>query len=158
MPILFGLMLILLVNAITMNGFAQALDFVFGFHTENLTSAGVLEALGHAFFSLSLGMGAMLTYGSYLAKNDDIVSSAITISILDTLIALTACMVLFPIIFSYGMEPANGPGLVFVSIPIALSQMPAGTFFCGCVFCASSICGPDQCYIALRGGNFVFDR
>jgi NSS family neurotransmitter:Na+ symporter len=129
MPALFGLMMILLVNAFTMDGFGQAFDFVFGFHTENLTAAGVLEALGHAFFTLSLGMGAMLTYGSYLGKHDDIVSSAITISVLDTVIALTACMVLFPIIFSYGMEPASGPGLVFVSIPIALSQMPAGTFF-----------------------------
>ena len=129
MPVLFGLMLILLVNAFTMDGFGQALDFVFGFHTESLTGAGVLEALGHSFFTLSLGMGAMLTYGSYLSKHDDIVSSAITISVLDTVIALTACMVLFPIIFTYGMEPASGPGLVFVSIPIALSQMPAGTFF-----------------------------
>ena len=129
MPVLFGLMLILLVNAFTMDGFDQAFDFVFGFHTESLTAAGVLEALGHAFFTLSVGMGTMLTYGSYLGKHDDIVSSAITISVLDTLIALIACMVLFPITFSYGMEPANGPGLVFVSIPIALSQMPAGSFF-----------------------------
>ena len=129
MPVLFGLMLILLVNAFTMDGFGQAFDFVFGFHTESLTAAGVLEALGHAFFTLSVGMGAMLTYGSYLGKQDDIVSSAITISVLDTLIALIACMILFPITFSYGMEPANGPGLVFVSIPIALSQMPAGSFF-----------------------------
>ena len=88
MPVLFGLMFILLVNAFTMDGFGQALDFVFGFHTENLTAAGVLEALGHAFFTLSLGMGAMLTYGSYLAKRDDIVSSAITICVLDTVIAL----------------------------------------------------------------------
>jgi NSS family neurotransmitter:Na+ symporter len=129
MPTLFGLMIILLVNSFTMSGFGEAFDFIFGFHTEALTAAGVLEALGHAFFTLSLGMGAMLTYGSYLDRNDDIVVSAITISILDTVIALTACMVLFPIIFSYGMEPASGPGLVFVSIPIAMSQMPGGTFF-----------------------------
>jgi len=129
MPTLFGLMIILLVNSFTMSGFGEAFDFIFGFHTEALTAAGVLEALGHAFFTLSLGMGAMLTYGSYLDRNDDIVVSAITISILDTVIALTACMVLFPIIFSYGMEPASGPGLVFVSIPIAMSQMHGGTFF-----------------------------
>ncbi len=129
MPVLGGLMLILLVNGLTLGGFGQALDFVFGFRTENLTAAGVLEALGHAFFTLSLGMGAMLTYGSYLSRDDDIVSSGITISVLDTAIALTACMVLFPIIFTYGMQPGEGPGLVFVSIPIALAQMPAGTFF-----------------------------
>ena len=97
MPVLFGLMLILLVNAFKMDGFGQAFDFVFGFHTESLTAAGVLKALGHAFYTLSVGMGTLLTYGSYLGKHDDIVSSAITISVLDTL--------------------------------IALSQMPAGTFF-----------------------------
>ena len=128
MPALFGLMLILLVNSFTLDGFSRALDFVFGFHTEQLTAAGVLEALGHAFFTLSLGMGAMLTYGSYLHKKDDIMSASITISVLDTVIALTASMVLFPIIFTYGMEPGAGPGLVFVSVPIAMSQMAGGTF------------------------------
>lgn len=129
MPALFALMLILLVNSFTMEGFGEAARFVFGFHTENLTAAGILEALGHSFFTLSLGMGAMLTYGSYLGPKDDIVTASVTISVLDTVIALMACMVLFPIIFTFGMEPSQGPGLVFVSIPIALSQMPAGTFF-----------------------------
>ena len=129
MPALFGLMLVMLANSFTMDGFGRAVDFVFGFHTENLTAAGVLEALGHAFFTLSLGMGAMLTYGSYLRRNDDIVSASVTISVLDTVIALTACMVLFPIIFTFGLEPSQGPGLVFVSMPIALSQMTGGTFF-----------------------------
>ena len=129
MPALFGLMLVMLANSFTMDGFGRALDFVFGFHTENLTAAGVLEAMGHAFFTLSLGMGAMLTYGSYLKRNDDIVSASITISVLDTVIALTACMVLFPIIFTFGLEPSQGPGFVFVTIPIALSQMTGGTFF-----------------------------
>lgn len=129
MPTLFVLLGILLVNSVQMDGFAQAWDFVFGMHTESLTGEGVLEALGHAFFTLSLGMGAMLTYGSYLNRDDDIVAASVTISILDTLVALTACLVLFPIIFSFGMEAASGPGLVFVSMPIAFSQMPAGTFF-----------------------------
>ena len=128
MPALFALMLILLVNSFTMEGFGQALDFIFGFHTENLTAAGVLEALGHAFFTLSIGVGTLLTYGSYLKRDDNIVAASVTISILDTVIALMACMVLFPIIFTFGMEPSEGPGLVFVSMPIALSQMPAGTF------------------------------
>jgi NSS family neurotransmitter:Na+ symporter len=73
-------------------------------------------------------MGAILTYGSYLKRDDDIMSSAITISAVDTCIAIVAAMVLFPIIFTNGMEPAAGPGLVFISIPVALNQMPAGTF------------------------------
>ena len=128
MPALFVLMIILLVNSFTLDGFGRALDFVFGFHTEQLTASGVLEALGHAFFTLSLGMGAMLTYGSYLRRDDDIMSASITISVLDTVIALTASMILFPIIFTFNMEPGAGPGLVFVSVPIALSQLPAGGF------------------------------
>ncbi len=126
MPALFLIMLALLVQAALTPGFGQALDFVFGPHTEKLTPASVLEALGHSFFTLSLGMGAMITYGSYLTQEDDLVTTAITVSVLDTLIALMACMVLFPVIFSYGMEPAAGPGLVFVSLPIAFAQMPAG--------------------------------
>jgi len=127
MPALMGMLVILLGKAMTMSGWNEGFSFVFGFNTEKLTSAGVLEALGHAFFTLSLGMGAMLTYGSYLHKSDDIVAASIATSALDTIIALVAALVLFPIIFSFGMEPGAGPGLIFVTIPIALAQMTGGT-------------------------------
>jgi len=101
----------------------------------------VLEALGHAFFTLSVGMGAMLTYGSYLRRDDDLVSTSIAVSVLDTAVALLACMVLFPIVFAYDMDAAAGPGLVFQNMPIAFSQMPAGmiwatVFFVLVVFAA----------------------
>ena len=129
MPALFLMLLALLIKSFTLEGFGKGFDFVFGFHADQLTAKGVLEALGHAFFSLSLGMGSMLTYGSYLRKDDDIVSASITISFLDTLIALLAAIVLFPIIFTFGLEPSAGPGLVFISIPIALSQMTGGAVF-----------------------------
>jgi NSS family neurotransmitter:Na+ symporter len=128
MPALLVMLLILLGKAATLSGFGQGLDFVFGFHTEKFTAGGALDALGQAFFSLSLGMGSIVTYGSYLRRDDDIMSASITISALDTAIALMASLVLFPIIFSHGLAPAAGPGLVFISIPIALSQMPAGGF------------------------------
>jgi NSS family neurotransmitter:Na+ symporter len=128
MPTLFGLLVILLANSFTLEGFGAGFDFIFGFHTENLTRDGVLEALGHAFFTLSLGMGAMLTYGSYLHRDDDIVAASVTISALDTTLALVASLALFPIIFTFGMEPGTGPGLVFVSVPVALSQMTGGGF------------------------------
>lgn len=128
MPALFVMLLILFVNALTLSGFGKAADFVFGFHTEKFTAGGALAALGHAFFTLSLGMGAILTYGSYLHKDDDIVSAAVIISVLDTVIALIAAMILFPIIFTQGMEAAQGPGLVFVSVPIALGKMQGGVF------------------------------
>lgn len=129
MPTLFVLMLVMLVHATTLEGFGQAVDFVFAFRTDKLTPEGVLEALGHSFFTLSLGMGAMLTYGSYLSKDDDIVTASIAIGVLDTLVALMACLVLFPITFTHGIEPSAGPGLVFVSMPVAFSQLPGATLW-----------------------------
>ncbi len=126
MPALFVMMGILLAYASSLDGFARALDFVFGFHTERLTSAGVLEALGHSFFTLSLGMGAMLTYGSYMQRDDDVVSASVAIAGLDTLVALMACMILFPITFSQEMEAAAGPGLVFINMPVAFGALPGG--------------------------------
>jgi len=133
MPALFLMMLALLVRAALSDGFGEALGFVFGTHFEKLTGQGVLAALGQAFFSLSLGMGALITYGSYLQKDDDIVATSITVAGLDTLIALMAAMVLFPIIFAAGLEPGAGPGLVFVSLPIAFSGMP-GSWLWATVF------------------------
>ncbi|MFO7562185.1 MAG: sodium-dependent transporter [Enhygromyxa sp.] len=129
MPLLFLLLIVLLNYSISLDGFAEGFSFVFGFHTEQLGPGSVLEALGHSFFTLSVGMGAMLTYGSYLKKDDDIVAASVAISLLDTLVALLACLILFPITFTHGMEPAAGPSLVFQNIPIALSQLPGSTIW-----------------------------
>ena len=128
MPALLVMLLGLLVKAITMDGFGDAFAFVFAPHTDKLTPASILEAVGHSFFTLSLGMGAMLTYGSYMSKKEDLVGAAVAVCVLDTLVALLACLILFPITFTFGMEPAGGPGLVFKNIPIAFAQMPAGSF------------------------------
>lgn len=133
MPALFAMLAALLIYAARLPGFAQALDFVFGFHTERLHPQGVLEALGHSFFTLSVGMGAMLTYGSYMQEKDDIVSSSIAITALDTLVSMMACLVLFPITFTFGMQPAAGPGLVFINMPVAFAQLP-GTLLLSTVF------------------------
>ena len=129
MPILFGIMVLLLIRSMFMSGFSQALSFVFSPDASKLTSAGVLEALGHAFFTLSLGMGAMLTYGSYVSRETDIVKSSVIISFMDTMVALIACLILFPVLFTYGMSPEAGPGLVFKSMPIVFSQLPGGALF-----------------------------
>jgi len=134
MPLLFGMMVLLLVRAMTMSGFSKAVSFVFYPNIEKLTSAGILEALGHSFFTLSLGMGAMLTYGSYLSKKTDLVQSAVMVGIMDTVVALMSCMIMFPIIFSYGLDPAAGPGLVFKSMPIVFAKMPGGMFFSSVFF------------------------
>ncbi|MEA3307167.1 MAG: sodium-dependent transporter, partial [Elusimicrobiota bacterium] len=129
MPILFGMMILLLIRSSFMSGFGEAVAFVFSPDASKLTPAGVLEALGHAFFTLSLGMGAMLTYGSYLTHKTDIVKSSIIIAIMDTAVALIACLMIFPVLFTYGMAPEAGPGLVFKSMPIVFAQMPGGTVF-----------------------------
>ncbi|TPV95703.1 MAG: sodium-dependent transporter [Myxococcales bacterium FL481] len=127
MPALLGMLAGLLLYCTGLDGFGPAFDFVFGFHAEALTRDGVLEALGHSFFTLSLGMGAMLTYGSYMRQRDDFITTSIAITLLDTGVALMACLVLFPITFSYGMEPSAGPGLVFQNIPVALSTLPGAS-------------------------------
>ena len=129
MPVLFAIMLVFLINAFTMEGFSKALSFVFYPDASKLTPASILEALGHSFFTLSVGMGAMLTYGSYLSKKDNIISASVTVSILDTLVALVACLVLFPITFSFGMEPAQTVGLIFINMPLAFAQMTGGTLW-----------------------------
>jgi NSS family neurotransmitter:Na+ symporter len=127
MPVLFALLVVLLIDSMFMPGFMPAVEFLFAPNAERLTPAGILEALGHSFFTLSIGMGAMLTYGSYLPRDRDIVGSSAAVSILDTTVALMACLILFPVIFSFGMEPEAGPGLVFKSMPVALSKMTGGT-------------------------------
>ena len=126
MPVLLLMMTALLIYSTTLEGFDRAVDFVFGFHVESITGEAVLEALGHSFFTLSLGMGAMLTYGSYLSRKDDVIAVSLATTALDTLVALMACLVLFPITFSAGMDAANGPGLVFINMPLAFAGLPGG--------------------------------
>ena len=141
MPGLFVLILILLGKAVTMPGWGEAMAFLFGMNWDKLTAAGVLEALGHSFFTLSLGMGSMITYGSYLRSQDDLASASLATAGADTLVALAASMVLFPIVFTFGMAPGAGPGLLFVTLPTALAQMTGGAvlsviFFVMLVFAA----------------------
>ena len=141
MPLLLLMFVALLAFSFSLDGFGEGFSFVFGIHADKFTGGSVLEALGHSFFTLSVGMGAMLTYGSYLKKDDDIVSASVAISLIDTLVALMACLVLFPITFTYGMEPTAGPSLVFQNIPIAFAQLPGSTvwavsFFLLLVFAA----------------------
>lgn len=126
MPGLAILLLILLGNAWSLPGWGPGMEFLFGMRFESLTAAGVLEALGHSFFTLSVGMGTMLTYGSYLAARDDLAAASVVTAGVDTVIALIASMVLFPIVFSFGLDSGAGPKLLFVTLPTALAQMTGG--------------------------------
>lgn len=121
LPILFGILVLLLFSALSMEGSGEALRYIFVPRFDELTSHSVLEALGHSFFTLSLGMGAMITYGSYLNRNQSIVKASAIIVVLDTVIALFATVIMFSVIFSVeGMaEQVNGStaGMLFISLP-----------------------------------------
>jgi NSS family neurotransmitter:Na+ symporter len=126
MPVLFGLLALLFINGMLSRGAWQGIIFMFRPDFHKLTAGSVLEALGHSFFTLSLGMAAMITYGSYLNREEDLLGASLRVVILDTLIALMAGLAIFPIVFSVGMEPAAGPGLVFKTIPVVFSMIPGG--------------------------------
>ncbi|MDH3526072.1 MAG: sodium-dependent transporter [Gammaproteobacteria bacterium] len=129
MPALFVLLLLLVGYAWNSGSFHQGLDFLFQPDFSKITANGVLIAMGHAFFTLSLGMGAIMVYGSYLPDNASIAKTAIAVSVMDTLVALLAGMAIFPIVFANGLEPAVGPGLIFQTLPIAFGHMDGGAFF-----------------------------
>jgi NSS family neurotransmitter:Na+ symporter len=139
MPCLLVLLLRVVAYAMTTGHFMEGVDFLFTPGT--ITGEGVLIAMGHAFFTLSLGMGAIMVYGSYLPKNTSIAQASVFIALADTAIALLAGMAIFPIVFANGLEPGQGPGLIFKTLPIAFGHMEAGTlvgtaFFVLLVFAA----------------------
>jgi len=124
------LMLVLLIGfGMFSGGFGDAVDFLFSFKAGSLSSEGMLAALGHAFFTLSLASGAILTYGSYLPKGASIGRTTLSVAVADTVVALMAGLAIFPVIFANGMDPGEGPGLLFMSLPLAFQAMPLGTLF-----------------------------
>lgn len=129
MPSMIVLLLIIAGYSAVYGDFGKALNFMFYPDFSKLTYSGVLIALGHAFFTLSLASGAIMIYGAYLPQDTSISKSVLTIALADTMIALIAGLAIYPIVFSNGLEVAQGPGLVFVSLPIAFGQMWGGTFF-----------------------------
>lgn len=126
MPVLFVLLMLLFTNAMLSPGAWDGITFMFRPDFSKLTPGAILEAMGHAFFTLSLGMAAIITYGSYLSRTEDLFGVSIRVVILDTLIALVAGLSIFPVVFSFNLEAAAGPGLVFKTIPVVFSQMTGG--------------------------------
>ncbi len=129
MPSLFVLLLLLLMYSLTSGSFGQGLDFLFDTDFSKLSWDSVLTALGHAFFTLSLGMGAMMVYGSYMPKKSSIATTVLTVAVLDTVVALVAGMAIFPIVFANELDPGAGPGLMFVTLPVAFGNMAGGQVF-----------------------------
>ena len=126
MPALFAILVMLVIYSGFTGDFAHAIDFLFRPNFHALTGDKILNALGLSFFSLSLAMGSIMTYGSYLPKDVNIPKSAITIAGADSAVALMAGLAIFPIVFAYGLNPGGGGGLVFMTLPIAFGQMPMG--------------------------------
>lgn len=129
MPMLFLILLLLLGYSMSTEGFGLGFKFMFSFDFTKINSESVIVALGHAFFTLSLGMGAIMAYGAYMPQKASVGKTVLMVAGLDTLIAIIAGLVIFPIVFTNGLEAGAGPGLLFQTLPLAFSQMPAGTLF-----------------------------
>ncbi|NHZ84743.1 MAG: sodium-dependent transporter, partial [Planctomycetia bacterium] len=129
MPILFIILVILMVKGISLKGSEEGLAFLWKPDWSKITGQSVLIALGHAFFTLSLGMGALMTYGSYLDKKSNIPNAAVQIVFLDTLIALMAGVAIFTAVFAMGQDPGSGPGLIFNTLTVVFGSMTGGYIF-----------------------------
>lgn len=135
MPILLLLLGVLLIFGYHEGDFAQAWSFMFSLNFEALTLKGVLVAMGHSFFTLSLGMGAIMAYGAYMPDNARIGSTVLTIGGIDTAVSLIAGLAIFPMVFAHPeLQASEGPGLLFVSLPVAFGNMAGGLFFGGLFF------------------------
>ena len=130
MPVLLVILIILGIRSATLPGAKEGLSFLFKPDFSKITGKVLISALGQGFFSLSLGMGVLITYGSYVKKEDNLTSTAFSVIIADTLIALLAGIVIFPAAFSFGVNPQAGMGLVFNTIPMIFNQMSGGYVFC----------------------------
>lgn len=129
MPLLLGLLVILALRAVTLEGAGDGIAWLLRPNFTGLRFGTVLVALGQAFFSLSLGMGAMLTYGSYLKSREDIPGSAVYIALADVAIAILAGLVIIPAVFAFGLDPEAGPPLIFITLPAIFQSIPLGGVF-----------------------------
>ena len=130
MPLLLVILIVLGIRSVTLPGAKEGLSFLFRPDFSKIDGNVLISALGQGFFSLSLGMGALITYGSYIKKKDNLTSTAFSVVFADTLIALLAGLVIFPAAFSFGIRPTAGMGLVFNTIPMIFNQMAGGYIFC----------------------------
>lgn len=129
MPIFLFLIVLIIIRGLMMPGSFKGVSFLLDPDFSKLSWSAVIDALGHSFFTLSLGMGTMITYGSYLNKKEKILSSSVYIAILDTVIALLAGFAIFPAVFAMNMDPSGGPGLIFSILPVVFSNIPYGAIF-----------------------------
>ena len=133
MPALFAMLLLMIGYAAVEGDFAKGLSFLFSTDFSKIDSGTVLVAIGQAFFSISVAMGLLMTYGSYVPKNVSLTKSALIIAGADTMVALLAGLMIFPLVFGNNLDPGSGPGLIFRTLPTAFADMTGGRFF-GVIF------------------------
>ncbi len=129
MPILFILILVVIGRAVTLDGAMEGLEFYLSPELGDVTIESLNAAIGQAFFTLSLGMGIIITYGSYLDEEENVADNAASVVGLDTLVAILAGFAIFPAVFAMGFDPGEGAGLTFITLPAVFAEMPAGSFF-----------------------------
>ncbi|KKB36451.1 sodium-dependent transporter [Bacillus thermotolerans] len=129
MPLLFIFFILIVIRSLTLDGAAEGVRFFLKPDFTNITGEAVLYALGHSFFSLAVGFSCMVTYSSYLNKDVSIPSSAGTVALMNVFVSILAGLAIFPAVFAFGVEPAEGPGLLFVVLPSVFGQMPFGELF-----------------------------
>ncbi len=133
MPLLFVLLVFLMIRSLTLPGAMAGVDFLFRPDFTKINSKVILDALGQVFFSMSIGMGVMATYGSYVSKKEKLGTTSVWVSMTDTTVAVLASLVIFPAVFAFGLQPDSGPGLVFVTLPNIFGHMSGGIVF-GVIF------------------------
>jgi len=164
MPLLVVIIVALGIRAITLPGGAAGLKFLFQPDFSKITSGVVLSAMGQAFFSLSLGMGCMITYGSYISKKNHLSHTVVEVTMLDTLVSILAAVAIFPAVFSLGINPGFGPELVFITLPNVFAQMPGGYiwsilfFILLCVAALTSVISLMEVIVAYLVEEFKMKR
>jgi neurotransmitter:Na+ symporter, NSS family len=139
MPVFFVLILVCFARALSLPGAAEGVKFLFHVDFSKITPAVILTALGLAFFKLSIGMGTMVTYASYFTKDNNMVNNSVRVALSDTIVSILAGLAIFPAVFSFGMKPDQGPGLLFVTIPMVFSKIYFGNILLVLFFLLASI-------------------
>lgn len=139
MPVLLVLIFICMIRALTLPGALQGVSFLFKPDFSLISSKVILMALGLAFFKLSVGMGTMTTYGSYFTEDNNMLSTCLRVTLADTLVSIMAGLAIFPAVFSFGMKPEQGPGVLFKMIPLVFSKIPFGSVLMVAFFILASI-------------------
>lgn len=130
MPALFIILILIAIRSVTLKNSSIGIKFLFVPDFSVIDMKVIMNALGQMFFSLSIGMGVMVTYGSYLSKKEKLVDTALSIPLIDTMVALISGLAIIPAVFSLGFEAGEGPGLMFITLPAVFASMPMGQFFC----------------------------